>query len=37
MKVSVYLKKSDSLDLEHLFPGQGEERGHKGRLSPCRI
>ena len=23
--------------LEHLLPGQGEERGHKGRFSPCRI
>lgn len=21
-------------DIEHLLPGQGEERGHKGGLSP---
>ena len=30
-------EKERFLDLEHLFPGQGEERGYKGRLSPCRI
>ncbi len=32
MKVTVYLKKCSPDDLEHLFPGTGEERGHKGRF-----
>jgi len=27
-------EKERFLDLEHLFPGQGEERGYKGRALP---
>ncbi len=33
MKVTVYLKKCSTDDLEHLLPGQGEECGHKGGLT----